>query len=212
MDFAHGCSLQKCQLRQVSIYSRVQSPRYGSHFQIPASRLKKQFPHPCLLRRHSRAGGNPDLRLSEIFNDYRSMDFTHRYGLQKYQLRGSLNIFSRAKPTLRQPLADTRKSSEKNSSYIPASHAVIPAQAGIQASDFQKYSGLNLNQDKATKPQTVQIVRQGEATPYWFKVDPLYSTITAVWTLPTDAVCRNIDLGRAFMFYLRNPPYFQTTF
>ncbi|RPC76037.1 transposase, partial [Neisseria meningitidis] len=28
------------------------------------------------------------------------------------------------------------------------------------------YSGLNLNQDKATKPQTVQIVRQGEATPY----------------------------------------------
>ena len=36
------------------------------------------------------------------------------------------------------------------------------------------YSGLNLNQDKATKPQTVQIVRQGEATPYWFKVNPLY--------------------------------------
>ena len=32
------------------------------------------------------------------------------------------------------------------------------------------YSGLNLNQDKATKPQ---IVRQGEATPYWFKVNPL---------------------------------------
>ena len=38
-----------------------------------------------------------------------------------------------------------------------------------------KYSGLNLNQDKATKPQTVQIVRQGKATPYWFKVNPLYS-------------------------------------
>ncbi|EFC88860.1 hypothetical protein NEIMUCOT_04520 [Neisseria mucosa ATCC 25996] len=38
----------------------------------------------------------------------------------------------------------------------------------------QLYSGLNLNQDKATKPQTVQIVRQGEATPYWFKVNPLY--------------------------------------
>ena len=37
-----------------------------------------------------------------------------------------------------------------------------------------KYSGLNLNQDKATKPQTVQIVRQGEATPYWFKFNPLY--------------------------------------
>ncbi|EET45868.1 hypothetical protein NEISICOT_00578 [Neisseria sicca ATCC 29256] len=36
-----------------------------------------------------------------------------------------------------------------------------------------RYSGLNLNQDKATKLQTVQIVRQGEATPYWFKVNPL---------------------------------------
>ena len=36
------------------------------------------------------------------------------------------------------------------------------------------YSELNLNQDKATKPQTVQIVRQGEATPYWFKFNPLY--------------------------------------
>ncbi len=39
---------------------------------------------------------------------------------------------------------------------------------------FELYSGLNLNQDKATKPQTVQIVRQGKATPYWFKVNPLY--------------------------------------
>ena len=38
----------------------------------------------------------------------------------------------------------------------------------------KQYSGLNLNQDKATKLQTVQIVRQGEATPYWFKVNPLY--------------------------------------
>ncbi|KLR86288.1 hypothetical protein M736_00475 [Neisseria gonorrhoeae MIA_2011_03-10] len=36
-----------------------------------------------------------------------------------------------------------------------------------------KYSGLNLNQDKAAKPQTVQIVRQGEATPYRFKFNPL---------------------------------------
>jgi len=27
--------------------------------------------------------------------------------------------------------------------------------------------------ETATKPQTVQIVRQGEATPYWFKVNPL---------------------------------------
>ncbi len=40
------------------------------------------------------------------------------------------------------------------------------------------YSGLTLNQDKATKPQTVQIVRQGEATPYWFKVNPLYLKFT----------------------------------
>ena len=40
--------------------------------------------------------------------------------------------------------------------------------------DEEGYSGLNLNQDKATKPQTVQIVRQGEATPYWFKFNPLY--------------------------------------
>ena len=38
----------------------------------------------------------------------------------------------------------------------------------------EKYSGLNLNQDKETKPQTLQIVRQGEATPYWFKFNPLY--------------------------------------
>ncbi|KLS45212.1 hypothetical protein M797_04775, partial [Neisseria gonorrhoeae ALB_2011_01-02] len=29
-------------------------------------------------------------------------------------------------------------------------------------------------QDKAAKPQTVQIVRQGEATPYRFKFNPLY--------------------------------------
>ena len=36
----------------------------------------------------------------------------------------------------------------------------------------KNYSGLNLNQDKATKPQ---IVRQGEVTPYWFKVNPLYN-------------------------------------
>ena len=39
--------------------------------------------------------------------------------------------------------------------------------------NIQIYSGLNLNQDKATKPQTVQIVRQGEVTPSWFKVNPL---------------------------------------
>jgi len=41
----------------------------------------------------------------------------------------------------------------------------------------RKYSGLTLNQDKATKPQTVQVVRQGEVTPSWFKVNPLYYII-----------------------------------
>ena len=41
-----------------------------------------------------------------------------------------------------------------------------------------KYSGLNLNQDKAMKPQTVQIVRQGEAKPYWFKFNPLYHCLS----------------------------------
>ena len=50
-----------------------------------------------------------------------------------------LYIFSRAKPTLRQPLSDTRESSEKNSSHIPANRAVIPAKAGIQTFGFQKY-------------------------------------------------------------------------
>ena len=44
---------------------------------------------------------------------------------------------------------------------------------GVLLGVFAFYSGLNLNQDKATKPQTVQIVRQGEATPYWFKFNPL---------------------------------------
>ena len=43
------------------------------------------------------------------------------------------------------------------------------------------YSGLNLNQDKAMKPQTVQIVRQGEATPYWFKFNPLYLLLKTVY-------------------------------
>ncbi len=158
------------------IYSRGRSPRYGSRLQIPASRLKKHTPHPCLLRRHSRAGRNPDLRFSEIFNDYCSVGCVHGYGLRQYRLRRVSYISSRAKPTLRQPLSDPLKSSEKTP-HIPACFAVIPAQAGIQTSDFQKYS-----------------------------------TITAVWTLPTDAVCRNIGLDRAFMFYRRNPPYFQTTF
>ena len=158
------------------IYFRGQSPRYVSRFQTPASRLKKQFPHPCQPCRHSREGGNPDLRLSEIFNDHRSVDFAYGYGLRQYRLRRVSYISSRAKPTLRQPIADTLKSSEKTP-HIPACFAVIPAQAGIQTFDFQKYS-----------------------------------TITAVWALPTDAVCRNIGLGRAFMFYRRSQPYFQTTF
>ncbi|KDN00783.1 transposase [Neisseria gonorrhoeae] len=43
----------------------------------------------------------------------------------------------------------------------------------VTAHHLRRYSGLNLNQDKATKPQTVQIVRQGEATPYRFKFNPL---------------------------------------
>ena len=47
------------------------------------------------------------------------------------------------------------------------------------------YSGLNLNQDKATKPQTVQIVRQGEVTPYWFKVNPLYLANLFIMHSPT---------------------------
>ena len=78
----------------VSIYSRGQSPRYVSRLQIPASRLKKQFPHPCQPCRHSREGGNPDLRLSEIFNDHRSVDFAYGYGLRQYRLR-RVSIYSR---------------------------------------------------------------------------------------------------------------------
>ncbi|EFC89665.1 hypothetical protein NEIMUCOT_04083 [Neisseria mucosa ATCC 25996] len=46
--------------------------------------------------------------------------------------------------------------------------------SSILSPPISNYSGLNLNQDKSTKPQTVQIVRQGEATPYWFKVNSLY--------------------------------------
>ena len=43
----------------------------------------------------------------------------------------------------------------------------------LLAQNDDDYSELNLNQDKATKAQTVQIVRQGEATPYWFKFNSL---------------------------------------
>jgi len=46
----------------------------------------------------------------------------------------------------------------------------------FQTTFGSRYSGLNLNQDKATKPQTVQLVRQGEVTLSWFKVNPLYLT------------------------------------
>jgi len=44
---------------------------------------------------------------------------------------------------------------------------------GKLSASVRIYSGLTLNQDKATMPQTVQIVQQGEATPCWFKVNPL---------------------------------------
>ena len=54
-----------------------------------------------------------DLRFSEISNDYCSVGCVHGYGLRQYQLRRVSYIFSRAKPTLRQSLEDTRKSSEK---------------------------------------------------------------------------------------------------
>ncbi|EET45619.1 hypothetical protein NEISICOT_00321 [Neisseria sicca ATCC 29256] len=58
----------------------------------------------------------------------------------------------------------------------PCTARAEPKQGGKRSAvcRFDRYSGLNLNQDKATKPQTVQIVRQGEATPYWFKFNPLY--------------------------------------
>ena len=36
-----------------------------------------------LFRTVVRAGGNPDLRLSEIFNDYRSVGFAHENGEEK---------------------------------------------------------------------------------------------------------------------------------
>jgi len=61
----------------------------------------------------------------------------------------------------------TERPSEK-----PQSSAVV-FQTAFHMTD-KAYSGLNLNQDKAEKPQTVQIVRQGEATQYWFKLEPLY--------------------------------------
>ena len=65
--------------------------------------------------------------------------------------------------------------------YLFRSYARSPKGQIVKAQiSGKRYSGLNLNQDKATKPQTVQIVRQGEATPYWFKVDPLYQRLSLV--------------------------------
>ena len=128
----------------VSIYSRGQSPRYVSRFQTPASRLKKQFPHPCQPCRHSRAGGNPDLRFSEISNDYCSVGCVHGYGLRQYQSRRVSYIFSRAKPTLRQLLAEIYKVVWKIPLISLANRAVIPAQAGIQTYGFQKYSTMDV--------------------------------------------------------------------
>ena len=63
------------------------------------------------------------------------------------------------------------KSKQQRSSEIPFRRPYVIQSRIIfyQSCSFRKYSGLTLNQDKATKPQTVQIVRQGEATPYWFK-------------------------------------------
>ena len=59
------------------------------------------------------------------------------------------------------------------SSFQTTSNDISISQGIGRNTISMNYSGLNLNQDKATKPQTVQIVRQGEATPYWFKVNPL---------------------------------------
>ncbi|HEZ2071888.1 TPA: hypothetical protein WHQ69_001605 [Neisseria meningitidis] len=47
------------------------------------------------------------------------------------------------------------------------------ASDGILLWAYNTDARTNKNQDKATKPQTVQIVRQGEATLYWFKFNPL---------------------------------------
>ena len=69
----------------------------------------------------------------------------------------------------------------------------------IRAMDFYwNHSGLTLNQDKAMKPQTVQIVRQGEVTPYWFKVNPLYLRFKM-----DSRRCGKEDRADAFCFHLR---------
>ncbi|MCI3177587.1 hypothetical protein FGF65_07150 [Neisseria meningitidis] len=48
---------------------------------------------------------------------------------------------------------------------------------------------MNKNQDKATKPQTVQIVRQGEATLYWFKFNPLYYPVCGLVLRFVNLIC-----------------------
>ena len=76
-----------------------------------------------LFRTVVRAGGNPDL----FFRDIQRLP---QYGLYpqiwfaEISVAAGLYIFSRAKPTLRQPLADTRKSSEKT---VPTSLPASPS-------------------------------------------------------------------------------------
>ncbi len=83
---------------------------------------------------------------------------------------GCIKIKSR--PHFRFALPDSCKTNRlprccKNPSGIPNIPYKMTFQTAFAPPRFE-YSGLTLNQDKATKPQTVQIVRQGEATPYWF--------------------------------------------
>ena len=103
--------------------------------------FEKQSCHFSLLRRHSRVGGNPDLWLSEIFNDGRSVGFAHEYGLRKYSSQ-RVPIFSRAKPMLRMPIADTRKSSEKTvSTSLPATPS-FPRRRESRPSAFRNIQRL----------------------------------------------------------------------
>ena len=113
-------------------------------FRHPRVVWKKQFPHPCQPCRHSCEGGNPDLRFSEISNDYCSVGCVHGYGLRQYQSRRVSYIFSRAKPTLRQLLAEIYKVVWKIPLISLANRAVIPAKAGIQTYGFQKYSTITV--------------------------------------------------------------------
>ena len=89
--------------------------------------------------------------------------FRRRFGCLSYQ--NTINRGWDKQPANYQPIKSFLKylRFEGNRQYT-----VKPVMKG-----WLKYSGLNLNQDKVTKPQTVQIVRQGNLTPYWFKVNPL---------------------------------------